>query len=583
LTEVDARAGVRFGRLQDLSRGIGVTSPEKVSTSKQDQVKEIVSLLIKAAKAYQMYLPNNRMFIQSLQNLIDSLHRFFEENEALTLIVKEFELLYKGKTVYSDSDKYQSLAFRLYRDGIRLITFHQDVTTDEIVAFFDALTRALDADRIEDDLVTLLWEKDLHGITYYEVSDIEPSETASERPRQPSQEFKRIVETPVTWSKVASDVEKIKPTIALTTDEIREVQELAFATHDDLFLLKSWQVLAQCFQSDPSVEALVDLENAFIGFLNRCLANRKVALAADALSRIRIFVESLGNEQADAVLKRVLALALSEENLKVISDMLTGNNEVEHVQCLAYLSRLDEPAIAPILKMFPVCKNASARQTIISALSNLARSHPHRLLEAVQDESAEVIEGVLAVLEAIGSEDALMLAATFADHPAARIRGKVSSMLGNVAGERAVQVVIKLTDDPDIAVKRRALVSLVRLQGEEAVERIVDIFKSKEFGRLSVDSRMAILLTIRSLPPQGQRQVVEEILRTRRFFGKREIETTKIALIQVMHLLDRDVALTAIEQLIERSSGTLQKAARKCLKRMKSDARESNSKSTERV
>ena len=544
-----------------------MTSPQEVCASSEEKVREIVGLLTKAAKTYQMYLPNNRMFIRSLENLKDALDRFFEENDALTLVVKEFELLHKGKVVYTDSDKHQSLAFRLYRDGIRLITFHQDVTTDELVAFFGALSKALDVDRIEDDLVTLLWEKDLHGITYYEVSDMEPAPTGAEQTTKRSQDFRQLAQTSLSWSRVTKEVERMKPAIALTSQEIREVQELTFAIQDDMFLRKCWQVLSHCLELEPSLDAFRDLENGFIGFINRCLANGQIGLAADTLSRIRIFAESLKDEQASQILDHILASSASEQNLKLIEQVVAGDDEVKHIQCLAYLSRLNRSAIAPILKMFEVCKTPSARQTIIGALASLAADYPQDLLE-VADESVETAEAILAVLETIGSEEALLLASRFWDHPAARIRGKVASMLSNVSDPKALEVVVKLTNDPDLAVKRRALVSLVRLSGEEAVQRLITIFTSKDFGRLPHDSKMAMLLAMRGLPPEAQKEIAQTILATRRFFGRREIEDTKLALIQMMHLLDSETALPLLEQVIEKTSGAIRKAAQSCLKRI---------------
>ncbi len=549
-----------------------MTSCEEVSTSSQEQVKEIVSLLVKAAKTYQMYLPNNRMFIRSLENVKDALDRFFDENDALTLVVREFELLHKGEVVYTDSDKHQSLAFRLYRDGIRLITFHQDVTTDELVAFFDALSKALEVDRIDDDLVTILWEKDLHGISYVEVTDIESGGLeASQVTKEASQKPARSLSTPVKWNKVADDVAAIKPAIVLTPNEIQEIQELTFSIHDDLFLRKVWQILSWTFETQPTVDTFVDLENALIGFLDKCLATRQIGLAADALARVRIMAETLKDDQADEILKRIIATRLSEENLRVIRDLLATTDEIQHVQCLSYLSRLNTEAVSPILGMFPVCDNPSSKQTIISALATLASESPECLMESGQDSSPEIVEAILAALETIGSERALNLAATFAEYPVARIRRRVASMLGSVRSQESIAALTHLSNDADVGVKRRALVSLVRLEGELSVDRLRRIFTSKEFGRLRHDSKMALLLTMRGLPSQAQGQVAKSILKVRPLIRRRDAEDTKIALVEIAHLLDPAMAEELLEHLIEHSSGRLRKAAQTALKRITND------------
>ena len=126
----------------------------------ESQVREIASLLSKAAKNYQVYLPNNRMFLSSLAEVKQALQTFLEENDVLTLVVKEFELLYDSLAVYSNQDKHQSIAFRMYRDGVRLMSFHKGISEEELLAFFETLTRCLDSDSLEEDFVTLLWEKE---------------------------------------------------------------------------------------------------------------------------------------------------------------------------------------------------------------------------------------------------------------------------------------------------------------------------------------------------------------------------------------------------------------------------------------
>lgn len=550
-------------------------TPERVSTEELEEVKQIVSHVAKAAKTYQMYRPGNKMFIRSLDNLKSSLDRFFSQQERLTLVVKEFELLYKGETVYAQSDKHQSIAFRLYRDGIRLLTFHHDVTTDELVSFFDALTKSFDVDRIEEDLVTLLWERDLHGISYLEVTDIEPGGLeGAAQPRSASEGITQPFDTSLRWNKVANAVNAIKPAIALSASEIEEVQSLTFSIHDDLFLRKVWEVLCLTFETEPTLETFLDLENAFIGFLNRCLMTQHVGLAADVLSRIRIIAENLKDDRANQAVNRIIATRLSEENLKIIRNMLAGYDEVQHIQCLSYLSRLNTEAVEPILQMLPVCENTSSKQTIIGALATLAAESPECLLNSVGDASPVVAEAIISVLETIGSQDVLQLAVTFADHASARVRGKVASILGSVKSEKSIQALTRLTEDEDIGVKRRALVSLARLQSEKCVDRMGELFTSKEFAKMPHDSKMALLLTIRSLPPQRQYQVAQAILKVRRFIGRRDIEDTKVALMEIAHLLDNEALIKLLHEIAERSSGRLNRAAQNALKRICNDPRE---------
>ena len=118
-----------------------MTVNEEPVSAVEEEVKEIAKLLSRTAKNYQMYLSNNRMFLTSLENLQRGLNDFLEVNEVLTFVVREFDLLHDDVTVYSNADKYQSIAFRMYRDGIRLLSFHKGIARDDLTAFFETLTK----------------------------------------------------------------------------------------------------------------------------------------------------------------------------------------------------------------------------------------------------------------------------------------------------------------------------------------------------------------------------------------------------------------------------------------------------------
>jgi HEAT repeat protein len=542
----------------------------------EEEVREIANLLSKTAKNYQMYLSNNRMFISSLDSLKTTLDAFLEENDVLTFVVKEFELAHHDAIVYSNTDKYQSIAFRMYRDGIRLISFHHGITNDELLAFFEVLTRCLEADKLEEDFVTLLWEKDLQAITYYEVNDFEDNYDLKKgdgkrgqlRPDLLGQEF-----SPSQWNQVSHEVEKLKPTLSLTAEDLQEVRDLAFTVGDDLFLRRVWQVLSLAFEADESKEAYIDLENALKGFLDTCLTARQLGLAGDALARIRSVYGEFNDEEVAQAISRIVASRHSDKNMAAIENALAGGREVEHVQCLAYLSRLSEEAIPSIFRLLDACGQQSARQTVISSLASLAENHPRSIVACIDETSPDDVESAMDILETIGTDDALSTALRFDKHTSARVRGKLVSMIGTLRTDAASETARRLLNDPDASVRRRAVVSLVKICGAQATDALIGLFTTKEFNAQSHDYKLSILLAIRSLSPQPQRDVLGAIFKMRSFLRRRPIEDPKIALIEIMHLMDHDVALQTLDYLVNSSSGKTGKAAKNALKKVRDENR----------
>lgn len=531
----------------------------------QEEVKELAGLLSKAAKNYQMYLPNNRIFISSLGKLKAALENFLQDNEALTFVVKEFELVHGDTPVYVNTDKYQSIAFRMYRDGVRLLSFHEGISDDELLAFFEALTRCLESDSLEEDFVTLLWEKDLQYITYYEVNDLEAQYQDLRRDaremREPEASFKMPDLSPERSDAVSSDVERLRPALTLHAEDLEEVQDLATAVDDDLFLTRAWQVLSLTLESERAKEVYLDLENGLVAFLDICVVKHHIDLAAEALGTIRQLYRRTDDKDIRRALARIVMSRHAEKNMVVIEEILSGGREIEQVQCLAYLSRLHTDAIPAVVRLLTGCTRHSAKQTVISALASLGRDCPEAIVSCVDVSSPEEMEAVLDVLDTIGTEAALARAMRFRDHASPRIRARVASLLGELKTEAAVETAEAMVKDEDHSVRRRAVISLAKIGGDRCIETLLGFYTSKEFGLLSHESKLSMLLAIRNLPPHCQKRIIEAILKMRSFFKRKPIEDTKASLIEILHLMEEDVAGEALHRLLTRSSGRLRDLA----------------------
>jgi len=90
----------------------------------------------------------------------------FEEFPSFSLQMREHQIFYHGNVVYESDDLKESLAFVFFKDGIRELRFHRGLETEELLDFLNIVRRSDAVNRMEDDLVTLLWEKDFSHITF---------------------------------------------------------------------------------------------------------------------------------------------------------------------------------------------------------------------------------------------------------------------------------------------------------------------------------------------------------------------------------------------------------------------------------
>lgn len=142
-------------------------------------VEEMLRLLDKAVRAHQLYLPNNPMYLRSIELLAKSFAAIWKETEEIALSVTDTQLRWEGVAVMSVPEKASdSLPWLFYKDGIRELRLLRGFEQGEIVGLLDILQRVRHASPDEDDLLTMLWEKDFVHLRYRYV-DLTSDQVAS--------------------------------------------------------------------------------------------------------------------------------------------------------------------------------------------------------------------------------------------------------------------------------------------------------------------------------------------------------------------------------------------------------------------
>jgi hypothetical protein len=83
------------------------------------------------------------------------------EHGGFTLEVQQGRLQLGGEEVHADDDPKEGIAFRLYADGVRRITFRDGLAAEEVKVALELLARGTSLKGGEDDdIVTLFWGAD---------------------------------------------------------------------------------------------------------------------------------------------------------------------------------------------------------------------------------------------------------------------------------------------------------------------------------------------------------------------------------------------------------------------------------------
>jgi hypothetical protein len=130
-------------------------------------IQELLRLFGKAARAHQLYLPNNPVYRAAQDNLRAGFLPVWEQTDELVLGFTENEVKYGGEVVLEERSKgSDSLPWTFYKDGVRELRFLRGFDSEELGRLLDILQRVRKASPDEDDLLTLLWQGDFTFLRY---------------------------------------------------------------------------------------------------------------------------------------------------------------------------------------------------------------------------------------------------------------------------------------------------------------------------------------------------------------------------------------------------------------------------------
>jgi len=145
-------------------------------------VKRVLALLDKTAKSSRTYGAANPVAQKFFQQLFEGLTAHLTTYSRLAFLVQRSELYFNGEVVYRSEQESsnESVAFKLYADGIRELAFLEGLSAEDLSYMLDSLWDSLDPELNDDDIVTRLWAKNLSSITLVTAEEVAKASTGGD-------------------------------------------------------------------------------------------------------------------------------------------------------------------------------------------------------------------------------------------------------------------------------------------------------------------------------------------------------------------------------------------------------------------
>ena len=487
-------------------------------------VKRLLKLLDKTAKSNRTYGSTNPVAQKFTQQLFEELTRHLAVHSRLAFLVQRSELLCKDSVVYQAEKEggSESIAFKLYADGIRELVLHQGLTQEDLSFFLVSLWSDVDTNEDDDDIVTRLWSRNLSTITLVTAEElskfsagndgfirIDGSMSSSDSTLRElldrERERKKRGGTGTDSEGGGSGNAKSRFQSGLAGYEVTE-EELA--------------VLAQEIEAERKQDNLMYI----LDMLTAILASEKSSVLLTKLFSLwSNVVESLLREGKWTVLENVLSLLhetdavrpdLGEEHKQQLASLLNGLGRVERVKMIeVYLNRnpnADVKGLSTILSLMKtdavssLCSllanvTSPVHQAIVSeALAVLAKDHPDPLLRGLSDRRPGYVRNLLSILIKWNNLKFAEPVEKLIRYPDAQVRREVIRALGLFRPNGNGTKLLSLSTDEDEGVRFAALKLLMSGQYTVPFSLWSPLLSEEGFMDRPLSERRAVFHAVRA-------------------------------------------------------------------------------------
>ncbi|MDQ1330737.1 MAG: repeat protein [Thermodesulfobacteriota bacterium] len=441
-----------------------------------NQVREIIRLFLKSKKILKMYPSNNPMCLSITDDCFVRFTEFFDFNEKLSLKIGQNDIYYDSETVYSNTEKEDNLALFLFKDGLREITFKRGLSREDMYEFLRIMSFDFSRDAVDDDIVTLLWEKDFQNIQYV-VDEI----TLSDEEDYEARAVKEIEEK-------CADEESLLKAYEDTLNNGAMVKEFEMATLTDKDMRdlagefekdaldkteKLIEILFEMFLLSEKEEDFNDLARSFAGMIEYVLGMEDIDTATVILLRLNHLKDAKSiSEEIRNCSKNILINISTEKTINLLGNILDGSRKIEDKKVEDFVKCLDVRAIPHLVLILGELKKIHSRKLIVEALVILGKKNIASLTEGLNDSRWYVVRNIIYVLRKIGDRQAVDQLLKTIRHGDARVRKEVIRALGELKGAGAIPALRNCLDDPDFQIESAALTELGNI-GSDAVKRIL--------------------------------------------------------------------------------------------------------------
>jgi hypothetical protein len=499
------------------------------------QVAELLAVMAKALRAFQMYLPNNPVYQRAIKNVQAACSPIWSTIEEVALKVTETDFIWEDQSVYRQSNKSDSLSWSLFKDGMRALTIRRGAEEVELPRLLTVMNKArfLPADA-GDDLPTLLWEHDFEHIEFRFIDffngdgagalpqisvQAEDGQTAADRKARVAEEaapqqYRTVVELDDSEATLyfLDDTEISYLARELEEEYQRDVRASALNVLFDLFELNADLSVRQ--------EILRVLDRLFPNLLNA----RDFRSAATILRECKLLKQR--SQPTPDVTEKLESFGAKLSDPGIVGQLLQSLDEASALgvdeHAAEVLRELQAAALEPCVSWLPNLTSGPLRTMLENLVDRLAHAYPAEVQRILSVPDSSALPGMVALCGRLMLHQSVPALADAMGHADPAMRTAIVQTLGQLATPGALTVLDKAIEDPDRGVRLAAVRAVTARGYKGALRRVENAVLGKSLKEMDLTEKMAFFEAYSAIAGAGAVKPLSSILLDRGLLRMKE-------------------------------------------------------------
>ncbi len=533
--------------------------------------KDVIQSFLKSKKILRMYPSNNPIYINTVNDDFKKFKEFFYYKDELCFRIKQNEIFFDSDQVYASSEKEDNLALFFFKDGLREITFRKGLTMEELEDFLKIISLDFNRDALEDDIVTLFWEKDFQNIQYVvdetvlaDEDDYEERAVNAILEKQPDEDSIMKAYEDAVKEEVVQDV-----SIVPLSDKDLQLLLQEFEKDSEDKTDKLADILCEMIYLQPSKEDIEDVVGFFVNSVEYAVSRGNILLVTRILSRFKTMLDDKNEEEDRKKLaKKILLLSGNESIINLLGEILDSGQEMEEKIFEDFVKFLDKNAILPFMKILGELKSIHARKIVIDALILLGTKDIATLAKGLNDSRWYVVRNIIYVLRKIGDKRAVDYLLKTVKHGDIRVKKEVIRALGELGGGGVMQTLRDCLEDGEVQVRSAALRALGNIRSEAPKRIIMNKIADKNFKDKDFEEKKEYFEVLAQWKDNEVFASVVGIFRKKTFLGRSKNDENRACAAYCLGLLGNKDAIPILNKYRNEGNKVMQEFIFSAMKRL---------------